>query len=366
MDLALDAAQEAVVRHEGGALRVLGTFGAGTSRALRARAERQSAMGKVPLLVHQRELVPFAVDLLRRHGRVVARATTEERRSVLAAVVEERDQPHLADIARAVVGFQTSWLGDEELRVHADAAGELERAERLIAVTHHYLDELDERHLVDEGGAVVQAGLALRDDDVLHAERARFGELLVDDFQLATFAEQRLVTQLVGRGGALVVAGNPGAAISSAPLASSTFLLRFDRRFACPTIELTTAHRRPQSPRLHLAGDEADAQAAAAEAVAGGATALSAADVEGAVGREWPQVVVLDAVAGRWPRPRPRNGWFDEELFHGPDVPDGTERDRRWHEAERRRFGVAISRASERTTVIASADPTPFLAELVD
>lgn len=110
---------------------------------------------------------------------------------------------------------------------------------------------------------------------------------MVDDFQLATFTEQRLLTQLVGRDGPLIVAGNPDAAVSSAPLASEPFLDRFDRRFACPTGGLAHPHRRPQSPRLH--------------------------------------------------------------------------RDRRWLGAERLRFRVASTRAVERTTVISSPEPSPFL-----
>lgn len=68
-------------------------------------------------------------------------------------------------------------------------------------MTHRYLAAMAELDLVDEGGAVVHAGLALRDDAVLRAERSRFDEVVVDDFQLATFAEQRLLTQLVGRAG---------------------------------------------------------------------------------------------------------------------------------------------------------------------
>lgn len=365
MDLDLDAGQQAVVDHRGGPLRVLGSFGAGTSTALRARAERLGRAGVAAVLLHHRDLVPFAIDLLRRHGEDVSLASAQDVLDVLVDVLDGEDLAHRDEIARAVVGYQTSWLGDEELRVHADAAGELERAERLIDISRRYLGALASRRLVDAAGAVVRAGLALREEEVLRAERERVDELLVDDFQLATFAEARLLTQLAGRDGALVVAGNPGAAISSAPLASETHLRHFDRRFRCATIDLTGHHRSPGVPRLHLADGAEDADRVVGRTVAAGATALTPPDTERAVGREWPLVVVPDATDGTWPRPRPTARWFDEELFHGPDVADEVERDRRWRELERARFRVAITRATEHTVVVALAPTSPFLDELL-
>ena len=365
MDLDLDAGQQAVVDHRGGPLRVLGSFGAGTSTALRARAERLVREGVAAVLLHHRDLVPFAIELLRRHGEDVSLASAQDVLDVLADVLDGDDLPHRDEVARALVGYQTSWLGDEELRVHADAAGELERAERLIDLSRRYLSALASRRLVDGAGAVVRAGLALRDEEVLRSERARVDELLVDDFQLATFAEARMLTQLAGRGGALVVAGNLRAAVSSAPLASATHLRHFDRRFGCPTAELTGDHRAPGIPTLHLAGGAGDADEVVARMVTAGATALTPDGVESVVGREWPVVVVPDAVDGVWPRPRRPLAWFDEELFHGPDVPEEAERDRRWRETERARFRVAVTRATAHTVVVSTVPATPFLDELV-
>jgi len=364
VDVRLDPAQQAVVDHAGGPLRVLGAFGSGTTTALRARAVRLTDDGRRPLMLHHRDLVPFAVDLLRRHGADVALASPEQRRQAMARVLGAGD-PEIDAAARAVLGFQTSWLGDEELRVHADAAGALERAERLIDVTRRYLEVLDAEGLVDAAGAVVRAGLVLRDDEVLDHERGRFDEVLVDDFQLATFAEARLLTQLAGRGGPLVVGGNPDAAVSSAPLATAGHLEQFARRFACPTVALTEAHRRPGIPHLHLAAGSQDTAEVVARAVAAGGHALTPDDVEDAVGREWPVVIVAGATDGAWPRPRPVGTWFDEELFHGPDVPGTERRDQRWLLGERCRFRVAISRATQHTVVVATPPTTPFLDDLL-
>lgn len=364
MDVPLDAGQQAVVSHDGGPLRVVGSFGSGITTALRARADHLAADGSRPLLLHHRDLVPFAVDLLGRHGEKVALATAEQRRAAIVEVLDG-DDPAADEAARAVLGFQASWLGDEELRVHADAAGQLAPAERLIAVTRRYLAILRERGLVDAAGAVVRAGLSLRDDDVLDQERRRFDELLVDDFQLATFAEARLLTQLVGRGGPLVVGGNPDAAVSRAPLASGGHLERFARRFACRTVALEASHRVPGIPNLHLAAGPADAAEVVGRIVAAGGHHVTPDTVEDAVGREWPVVVVDDATAGAWPRPRPRATWFDEELFHGPDIPTADERDRRWLGRERARFRVAVTRATEHTVVVAPPPATPFLDDLL-
>jgi superfamily I DNA/RNA helicase len=280
------------------------------------------------------------------------------------------------EVSAAITALQASFLGDEELRVHADAAGCLAEAETLIGLTARYLSLLSSRNRVDAGGAVVQASLLLRDPDVLAAERARFDELLVDDFQLASFGTNRLVSQLVGFGGPVCVAGNTDAAVSADPLSSPSYLSRFDRRFGA-TLDVTLAPPSLRShgvPTLRIASDDEDARRVVEEALAAapgmgiaapGAVVVSRDRVEAAVGREWPLVVVPGATMGRWPAPRPAGTWFDAEVLHGPDVPSDEERDARWLELERRRFLVATTRATRFLVVVGELPVSPFVAELV-
>ena len=373
----LTPGQRAVVDHEHGAgpCRVVGGFGSGLSTALRTRADRLQAEGVRVALVSPPAMIGFAVDLLRRHGRPVSLLSKQEQVAMLATLVRDELRPLATEVAAAVEGFQASFLGDEELRVHADAAGALGEAEELISITASYLELLQRRNRVDAGGALVAASLLLRDAAVLDGERALFDELLVDDFQLATFGVHRLVSQLVGPGGAVTVAGNRAAAVATAPLASPLHLERFDRRFGVTLdVSLEGAHRTPVAPVLRIVEDSAAVRRAAQATIEDAATlGLSLEDTavvsrdlaEAAVGRSWPLVVVPDATAGRWPAPRPVHRWFDTELFHGPDVPDDDAREQRWHDLERRRFAVACSRATRSLVVVAEVPVTPFVGDLV-
>ena len=373
----LTSGQQAVVAHDvaAGPCRVVGGFGSGLTTALHARATRLRNEGRRPLLLGTPSLVGFAVELLRRHGRRVSLVAGDEQVSRVRALVPDALRPHAAEVAAAVVGFQASFLGDEELRVHAEAAGRLSEAEELISITSRYLDGLASDGLVDDGGALVAASLLLRDEALLAAERSRFDELLLDDFQLASFGVNRLVSQLAGHGGAVTVAGNPEAAASSAPLSSAQHLARFDRRFGVGLdVRLDGTHRAPGVPTLRIVEDADAARAAAREAVErASATGIDPADTAvitrdlaaSAVGQSWALVVVPEATEGRWPAPRPVEKWFDTELFHGPDVPDDATRDRRWLELERCRFGVASSRATQFLVVIAEAPVTRFVSDLV-
>jgi superfamily I DNA/RNA helicase len=321
-------------------------------------------------------MTAFAVDLLRRHGRPVSTLAAAEQTAMVASLVDEPLRSIAHEVASVVTAFQASFLGDEELRVHADAAGCLAEAETLIDLTARYLSVVSSRYRVDAGGAVVQASLLLRDPEVLAAERSRFDEVLVDDFQLASFGASRLLSQLVGFGGGLTVAGNADAAVSPDPLASASHLDRFDRRFGA-ALDVTLAEpsfRSPGVPTLRIVESEDEARRLASETVAGAEamgigrtdTAVVSRDlVEAAVGREWPLVVVPDATEGRWPAPRPSWRWFDPELFHGPDVPSPAVRDARWLELERRRFRVATSRATRFLVVIGEVPVSPFVGELV-
>jgi superfamily I DNA/RNA helicase len=376
--LELTAGQAAVVAHDARALgpcRVVGGFGSGLTTALEARAARLRSEGARPMLVGHPGMIGVAVEILRRHGRPVSLLIGDEQVAMAASLLDDRLRPLSAEVAAAMVAFQSSFLGDEELRVHADAAGMLEPAEELIALTARYLALLASRNRVDAGGALVSASLLLRDPAVLEAERARFDELLVDDFQLASFATNRLVSQLAGRGGALTVAGNPEAAVSSAPFSSPQYLLRFDRRFgAALDVTLEGTHRSPAVPTLRIVEDADEARQVALEATdaaaamgidAEGTAVVTRELAEAAVGRSWPLVVVPDATDGRWPSARPFERWFDTALLHGPDVPDDATRDRRWLDLERRRFRVATTRATQFLVVIAELPVTRFVGDLV-
>jgi superfamily I DNA/RNA helicase len=365
-----------VVEHEGGPCRVVGGFGTGKSAALRARAERLLADGRTPLLLSARDVPAFAVELLRRHGRPVSTLSTAEQVAMVATMVDDDLRPAATEIAAAITAFQASFLGDEELRVHADAAGCLTTAESLLALSSQYLAALAHRNRVDAGGAIVQASLLLRDGAVPSAERARFDELLVDDFQLASFGINRLVSQLAGFEGAVTVAGNEEAAVSTDPLASAAHLARFDRRFGA-TLDVTLSSpslRSPGVPTLRIVDDDDEARRVAIEAVEGAASMGLTTDdtavvsrelVEAAVSREWPLVVVPEATEGRWPAPRSPWRWFDPEVLHGPDVPDDATREARWLELERRRFLVATTRATRFLVVIGEMPVSPFVGELV-
>jgi hypothetical protein len=192
----------------------------------------------------------------------------------------------------------------------------------------------------------VQASLVLRDPAALARERARFDFLSVDDFQLATFAITRLVSQLSGPAGNVVVAGNLDAAVGElcgTPVTGS-HLDAFARRFGA-TAEADVrldgpSHRRPRPGPPP-----------------GDVYVLDHAAAARAVGMEWPAVLVRGATEDGWlgPPPCPRYEWFDRALFAGPDAPDDDERVRRWHDESDRRFAVACTRATERLTF----DPRP-------
>ncbi|MEA3076577.1 MAG: hypothetical protein QOF60_1485 [Actinomycetota bacterium] len=364
-----------------GPCRISGGFGTGKTTLLRARAEAVADAGLRPLVLHHRDLVGFSVELLRRHGRPSVELLDDADRAGLVAELLDASPSDLDvgadELAGAVLAYEGSFLGVEELRVHADAAGQLSRWEFLASFTDRYLGVLAGRDRVDRAGAVVQASLALRDPAVLAAERARFDHLLVDDYQLATFATARLVAQLAGVGGNVTVAGNPEAAIGSDFSSGAVFFERFAARFGGATeIALDSPHRSPAAPTLRLADGPDDERGAILEALGRGPDlGLSDADAvvfssaagvgDDSVGREWALVVVAGVGKGRWPRPRPAEGVFDLHLLGGPDVPHAAERDRQWFELERRRFAVATSRATQWLVLVAEPPVSPFVGDLV-
>jgi len=350
----LTDAQREVVDARPGPLRVLGGFGCGTSFALRARRDALVAAGRTALLVSVDRLVELAMELVPSARRRVM--TTDEQRNLVARLTDHEDPADVDELARTVVLYQASWLGAEELFTHADAAGELEVWTDLVRFTDGYLAELRRVGVHDRASALVDATIALRDPGVLAQARRAFDDLLVDDFQNADFAANRFVTQLCGRNGSLTVGGNIGAAVGSEWRRTPKYLETFVRRFDAADVVLDEVLR----PRAPL-------QVRSAAPASHGAHVISRTTVDSEVGREWPVVVIEDAVDGVWPSPRPRHRRFDPHLLSGPDVPDDDEREARWLAEERRRFDIASTRATQATIVVEPSPPeelSPFVAEL--
>ena len=355
-----------VVGHPPEPLCVTGGFGSGKTTILAARADKLRASGRAVLVFDRPDaIVAFAADVLARNGtprRVVDGAA---QRTLVERLVRETDwgeltpevgYPDFADeVAVTVLRYQSSFLGAEELFVHADAAGQFARWEALDRFAQRYLADHESAGTIDRAGAVVSASMLLRDPKALAAERARFDDLLVDDFQLADFATNRLLTQLVGRTGSFTVAGNAAAAIGGEHGWSARFLTSFAKRFDAATIDLGDESWRSPAPPEVVDAAPADVHA----------HVLDRASVIGAVGREWPVVVIFDASASGWPAARPAHSWFDPYIFGGPDVPSDEDRDAAWYQEELRRFAIACTRATEQTVLVVRAPPvTPLLAEV--
>ena len=161
----------------------------------------------------------LAADVLARHDKPVR----------ILSTAEHCDRVGDDDLAHAVSHYTASFLGREELRTHAHAAGVYDEWEAVADAAEQCGDE------PDWAGVLVKASLLLRDDDVLQAERERFDVILVDDFEAASFATNRLLSQLSGFGGPVVVAGNPDNAVWRQVAGSPVYLDRFPRRFGAVT-----------------------------------------------------------------------------------------------------------------------------------
>ena len=320
----LTAAQTQVVEHEGGPLRVLGRSGTGKTTALRhryVRLARQVGAGRVLVVCRSRaaadrfrdDVLPFlaggfdalpittfhgvAFDLLRRNGPEPRLLRTNEQWALvrrLLATDGPREWPTLHgllgrrafvdEVAAAVQRYEASFLGDEEIRTHADAAGVPERWDELAAFTDRYQAVLDGAGQVDASLLIVRACLLLRDPARASEARARVDHVLVDDFETATFATNRLLSLLTGPGSAVTVAGNPDAAVGSNSGALAVHLERFDRRFGADAdVTLDVPFRRPREPRLVVCHHPA----VESEAIAG---ELQAASRDGVA---WSDMAVL-------------------------------------------------------------------------
>ena len=106
--------------------------------------------------------------------------------------------------------------------------------EEVAGFYRRYLDVLADEETVDYAGLVVQAAAS--------EGPAPFDHLLVDDYQEATFAEEKLLATLAPN--TLVVAGDPASHIFSFQGTTDAPLRRFRERFgALAALELDTSHR---------------------------------------------------------------------------------------------------------------------------
>lgn len=263
-----------------------------------------------------------------------------------AAIVARHDRPlrvissaeryhrlHGARYGGLISPYLASFLGREELRTHAQAAGEYDLWEAVADAAEEYLADLEGRGEADWGGILVRASLLLRDDDVLAAERARFSHVLVDDFESASFAVNRLLAQLAGFGGPIAVAGNPAAGIWRFLGGSPHYLDRFPRRFGAVDDVLLEAQYPPSGEgrvSLYL--------------VAGGDPWLPNPEppYEAALAASltWDVAELIAVPMDDWPPDHP------VDLLGGPDrVPTEDEARHRWYAEDGVREAFAASRA---------------------
>jgi len=112
-----------------------------------------------------------------------------------------------------------------------------------------YLDVLDAQGTLDYAELVHRAVLLAEDPEVGPVLRERFRAVFVDEYQDTDPAQERLLQAIAGRGGDLVVVGDPDQAIYAFRGAQVDGLLRFPDRFpradgaAAPVIALRTCRR---------------------------------------------------------------------------------------------------------------------------
>lgn len=395
----LGADQQAVVTAPSPG-RVLGPALTGKTIALRARFQQATGGGATALCASPGAAAAFdpaattferlAAAIVARHARpvdVLSPAAAAEVVEALLAVEGKPEWPTLAaelddpdfaaELTATVCRYQASFLGDEELFTHAEAAGELDRWEELARFTGRYLNALEARGAADWAGVLVQASLLLRRPEVASAERLQ-GPVVVDDWQRATFALHRLLSQLTGPSSDVVVAGDPSAHVSGRMGSSPRYLDDFPRRFSAGyDAELDELRAWPPAPEAVLADERSEGRALAAAVASSEASVVLARDdtevervrslllieggtcpvvaIEDAVSRHWPSVVVASCRRTAWPAPPPQ--WFDTELFGGPDMPPAPERAQRGRAEERRAWNVASTRATRRITLVVLEAP---------
>jgi superfamily I DNA/RNA helicase len=357
--------------------------------------------------------VDVACAILERHAAAGPVLTADEQEALAAGLLASEgptewptlhpaigDPAFALELAATVCAYQASFLGLEELRTHTHAAGQPDRWEELAAFAERYLDALRARGVRDWAGALVEASLLLRHPEIRRAETEGLAAVLVDDWETATFATNRILSQLAGPAGdvPVIVAGNAATAVSGSTGANPAYLARFPRRFAGARTVVLDQPTRPR-PRPSVIGDGGQLAGALVAAYGDGVAwedmavivrdrsrlaavvdALRTGDVpaqaesattrwepagpvppgvvavatlEVTPSRSWP-LVVVEGCRRRGSR-RLAHRWFDLELLAGPDVPSAAERLARAAAEDTRAFELATSRAYERL-LLAMAD----------
>lgn len=141
-----------------------------------------------------------------------------------------------ADVVRQfLLRAQERLVAPHEVAERASASG-LQGWAELAAFYQRYLDELARHALVDYAGLVVRAGEASAEAEPI------FDHLMVDDYQEATPAAERLLIEL--RPASLVVAGDRASHVFSFQGTTDAPLERFERRFSgAHAVELEVPHR---------------------------------------------------------------------------------------------------------------------------
>jgi superfamily I DNA/RNA helicase/RecB family exonuclease len=286
-----DPSQRAVLEHPGGPLLVLGQAGTGKTTVLRERLARAIESGADPerialVVSSKRAREDASAALLTRLGRSLPslRVTTihglafglvterfealgyREPPEVLDAVRQFALVQHLLAEEREHPGRWPAYGGLLSLRGFADELRQLVlRAGERLVTPHEMQTRAEDRALggwhelarfaatyqeeLRRRGVLDFPGLLVRAADAAGLGPPPFDEVLVDDFQDATPAAERLLHELASR--TLVVAGNEAAHVFSFQGTTAEPLRRMIADRSVPTIALVDDHRTgSRGPRL--------------------------------------------------------------------------------------------------------------------
>jgi hypothetical protein len=301
----------------------MGGYRSGKSTAL----ARWAAQFEAPLVIGATAAAggatfwSLAAEIVGRHDRAVRVLSSAEQVDRLGGDTE---------LAEAVCHYQASFLGREELRTHADAAGAYDQWEAVAGGAEGYLPDAE----CDWASVLVRASLLLRDDAVLAAERARFDAVAVDDFEAASFAANRLLTQLVGfdRAMPVAVAGNVENPVWRHVAGSPSHLGNFARRFEAREVRLAESYEAEGEGHVDLlvapGGDPWLPNPDPADGPLPVALSSSLA---------WASVTIHVGCG-------PVESRFDLDVLRGPDVPGPDERVARRRREDEARWALARSR----------------------
>lgn len=320
----MTAGQERVVAHAEGLLRIRGGAGAGKTTALVGRYLRLAAQHgahRVLVLARNRaaalrfsravrphvdgSFAPLAVTtpwglalrMLRRRGQRPRILDGAEEwglvRELLAAEAGDgRLWPSLSrlvgrrafvdEVVAALRLARAAGLGPVEVRAAAAAhPAPASRWAEVAGFFERYLSALEARDVRDGDGVVAEAAAALQDPGAVEEEWATHPWVLVDDYEAATPAVNRLVSALAGPENAgLTVVGNPDLAVESS---NGLTPASFEGLRPAVEVVLDRVFRRPEDTELVRCGHPS----MEAEAVAGELLAARASGVP------WDEMAVL-------------------------------------------------------------------------